>query len=240
MIFFPAIDIRGGKCIRLKKGLLKNMKTYNDDPIDQAKNFEKIGCSWIHLVDIDGAFSGSPKNHEIIFDIKKQTQCKIQVGGGIRNIETIQKFLANGVDRVIIGTVAAKDPGFVEQVCKLFPNRIVVGIDTKYEKVAIEGWTKTSGKTIYELVSLYEDIGVKTIVCTDINKDGLLQGINFSQIKKLLKSTNMNIIASGGVSSLDDLRKLKNLNCTNLEGVISGKAIYEKKFLVQEALDILC
>ena len=148
--------------------------------------------------------------------------------------------MANGVDRVIIGTVAANDPSFVEQVCKLFPNRIVVGIDTKYEKVAIEGWTKTSGKTIYELVSLYEDIGVKTIIYTDINKDGLLKGINFSQIKKLLKSTNMNIIASGGVSSLDDLRKLKNLNCSNLEGVISGKAIYEKKFLVQEALDILC
>ncbi len=240
MIFFPAIDIKEGKCIRLKKGLLKNIKTYNNDPIDQAKKFEQMGCTWIHLVDIDGAFSGSPMNHEIIFRIKKQTQCKIQVGGGIRNVDTIQKFLGNEVDRVILGTIAAKDPNFVKQVCKLFPDRIVVGIDTKNEKVAIEGWSKTSEKTVHESAKLYEEIGVKTVVFTDINKDGLLQGLNFNQIKKLLKSTNMNIIASGGVSSLDDLRKLKNLNFSNLEGVIAGKAIYEKKFLVKEALKILC
>ena len=240
MIFFPAIDIKEGKCIRLEKGLLKNIKIYNDDPVDQAKKFEKIGCNWIHLVDIDGAFSGSPINHEIIFEIKKQSRCKIQVGGGIRNLETIQKFLSNAVDRVILGTVAAKDPKFVKQACKSFPNRIVVGIDTKNEKVAIEGWSKTSDKTIYDSAKMYEDIGVTRIVFTDINKDGLLQGLNFYQIKKLSKSTKMNIIASGGVSSLNDLKKLKDLNLTNLEGVISGKAIYEKKFLVKEALQILC
>ncbi len=240
MIFFPAIDIKEGKCIRLKKGLLKNIKIYNDDPVDQAKKFEKIGCNWIHLVDIDGAFSGSPTNHEIIFEIKKQTRCKIQVGGGIRNFETIQKFLSNSVDRVILGTIAAKDPNFVKRACKSFPNRIVVGIDTKNEKVAIEGWSKTSEKTIYDSAKMYEDIGVTRVIFTDINKDGLLQGLNFYQIKKLLKSTKMNIIASGGVSSLNDLKKLKDLNLTNLEGVISGKAIYEKKFLVKEALQILC
>ena len=240
MIFFPAIDIKEGKCIRLEKGLLKNIKIYNDDPVDQAKKFEKIGCNWIHLVDIDGAFSGSPINHEIIFEIKKQSRCKIQVGGGIRNLETIQKFLSNAVDRVILGTVAAKDPKFVKRACKSFPNRIVVGIDTKNEKVAIEGWSKTSDKTIYDSAKMYEDIGVTRIVFTDINKDGLLQGLNFYQIKKLSKSTKMNIIASGGVSSLNDLKKLKDLNITNLEGVISGKAIYEKKFLVKEALQILC
>tara|TARA_B100000989_G_scaffold294313_1_gene273221 strand:+ start:135 stop:857 length:723 start_codon:yes stop_codon:yes gene_type:complete len=240
MIFFPAIDIKEGKCIRLKKGLLKNIKIYNDDPVDQAKKFEKIGCNWIHLVDIDGAFSGSPTNHEIIFEIKKQTRCKIQVGGGIRDFETIQKFLSNAVDRVILGTIAAKDPNFVKRACKSFPNRIVVGIDTKNEKVAIEGWSKTSEKTIYDSAKMYEDIGVTRVIFTDINKDGLLQGLNFYQIKKLLKSTKMNIIASGGVSSLNDLKKLKDLNLTNLEGVISGKAIYEKKFLVKEALQILC
>ena len=240
MIFFPAIDIKEGKCIRLEKGLLKNIKIYNDDPVDQAKKFEKIGCNWIHLVDIDGAFSGSPINHEIIFEIKKQSRCKIQVGGGIRNLETIQKFLSNAVDRVILGTVAAKDPKFVKQACKSFPNRIVVGIDTKNEKVAIEGWSKTSDKTIYDSAKMYEDIGVTRAVFTDINKDGLLQGLNFYQIEKLLKSTKMKIIASGGVSSLDDLKKLKDLNFKNLEGVISGKAIYEKKFLVKEALEVLC
>ena len=240
MIFFPAIDIKEGKCIRLKKGLLKDIKFYNKNPIEQAKEFEKIGCNWIHVVDIDGAFLGSPINHKIIFEIKKHTRCKIQVGGGIRDFETIQKFLNNSVDRVILGTIAEKDPNFVKKACNLFPNRIVVGIDTKNEKVAIEGWSKTSEKTIYDSAKMYEDIGVTRAVFTDINKDGLLQGLNFFQIKKLLKSTKMKIIASGGVSSLDDLKKLKDLNFKNLEGVISGKAIYEKKFLVKEALEVLC
>ena len=240
MIFFPAIDIKDGKCIRLKKGLLKNIKFYNEDPVDQAIQFRQMGCEWIHVVDIDGAFSGSPKNHEIIFDIKKRSGCKVQVGGGIRTQETIEDFINNGIDRVILGTIAMKNPDFVKSVCKKFFGRIAVGIDSKDEKVATEGWSKTSKTSIVELIKLYKNAGVASVIFTDIEKDGLLEGMNYKQIKKILDSTKLNIIASGGVSSLSDLEKLKKLKNKNLEGVISGKAIYEGKFLVKDALKVLC
>ena len=240
MIFFPAIDIKDGKCIRLKKGLLKNIKFYNEDPVDQALKFRKMGCEWIHVVDIDGAFLGSPQNHQVIFDIKKQSGCKVQVGGGIRTQKTIENFISEGIDRVILGTIAMKNPDFVKSVCKQFPGKIAVSIDSKGEKVATEGWSKTSKMSTIKLIQLYKNAGVVSVIFTDIEKDGLLEGMNFKQIKKLLDSTKLNIIASGGVSSLSDLEKLKKLKNKNLEGVISGKAIYEGKFLVKDALKVLC
>ena len=240
MIFFPAIDIKDGKCIRLKKGLLKDIKFYNEDPVDQAIKFKEMGCEWIHVVDIDGAFSGSPKNHEVIFDIKKRSQCKVQVGGGIRNQKTIEKFVDNEIDRVILGTIAMQDPEFVKTVCKRFPGKIAVGIDSKNEKVATEGWSKTTNTSILELIKLYKNAGVSSVIFTDIEKDELLEGMNFKQIRKILDSTKLNIIASGGVSSLSDLEKLKKINNKNLEGVISGKAIYEGKFLIKDAIKLLC
>lgn len=239
MIFYPAIDIKDGKCIRLEKGLLKNIKFYNENPVDQAKQFENDGCCWIHVVDIDGAFNGKPCNHEIIFKIKKNTKCKIQVGGGIRSIETIEKFLLNSIDRVILGTVALKDPNFVIEACKKFPGKIAVGIDSRNNKVSINGWSKSSNVSTEELVNKFEGAGVSAIIFTDINKDGLLKGMNFHQIKRLLKYTNIKIIASGGVSNIDDLKELKRINNNNLEGVISGKALYEGKILVSDAIKIL-
>ncbi len=240
MIFYPAIDIRNGQCIRLQKGQLSKIKVYNQDPINQATQFSNMGCEWIHIVDIDGAFNGNPCNQKIIFEIKKKTNCNLQVGGGIRSIKTIEEFFLNSIDRVILGTIAKNNPQFVIEACKKFPGRIVVGIDSKDNMVAVEGWSKTSSITTVELAKRYEGVGVSSIIFTDINKDGLLKGMNFMQIVHLLDSTKINVIASGGVSSLDDLKKLKNLRKENLEGVISGKAIYEGKFIIQDAIEILC
>ena len=239
MIFYPAIDIKSGKCIRLEKGLLQNIKYYNENPVDQALEFEKMGCEWIHVVDIDGAFSGNSFNQEIVFEIKQKSNCKIQVGGGIRNFDTIDKYLSNSIDKVILGTAAIKDPDFVKEACRNFPGKIIIGIDSKNKMVASDGWSETSSISTIELAKKFEDVGVESIIFTDINKDGLLQGMNLVEIQNLLKSTNLKIIASGGVSSLDDLKKIKNIKCNNLEGVISGKAIYEKKFSIQEALKVL-
>ena len=240
MIFYPAIDIRHGQCIRLQKGELSKIKVYNQDPVNQATQFSNMGCEWIHIVDIDGAFNGTPCNQKVIFEIKKKTKCNVQVGGGVRSIKIIEEFFLNSIDRVILGTIAKNDPQFVIEACKKFPGKIVVGIDSKDNMVAVEGWSKTSSITTIELARRYEGVGVSSIIFTDINKDGLLKGMNFKQIVNLLDSTKINVIASGGVSSLEDLEKLKNLGKENLEGVISGKAIYEGKFNVQDAIKTLC
>tara|TARA_B110001452_G_C15213788_1_gene420988 strand:+ start:858 stop:1589 length:732 start_codon:yes stop_codon:yes gene_type:complete len=239
MIFFPAIDIKDGKCIRLEKGKLENIKFYNESPVAQAIKFQDMGCEWIHVVDIDGAFSKCPVNHEIIYDIKKNTNCKIQVGGGIRDMKTIETYLSNSIDRVILGTIAAKKPTIVEESCKNFPNKIVIGIDSKNNMVATEGWSETSSISTIELAKRLEGLGVSSIIFTDIEKDGLLEGMSFKKIKALLNATTINVIASGGVSSIDDLKKLCRIGAKNLEGVISGKAIYESRFLVSDALKVL-
>ncbi len=239
MIFFPAIDIKDSKCIRLEKGKLKNIKFYNENPVAQAIEFQDMGCEWIHVVDIDGAFSGSPVNQGVIYDIKKNTGCKIQVGGGIRDMDTIETYLSNSIDRVILGTIAAKKPSIVKESCRNFPNKIVVGIDSKEDMVATEGWSKTSSLSTIELAKRLEGLGVSSIIFTDIEKDGLLEGMSFEKIKDLLNATTINVIASGGVSSIDDLRNLNQIKAGNLEGVISGKAIYESKFLVSDALEVL-
>ncbi|MDC3090960.1 1-(5-phosphoribosyl)-5-[(5-phosphoribosylamino)methylideneamino]imidazole-4-carboxamide isomerase [Rickettsiales bacterium] len=239
MIFFPAIDIKDSKCIRLEKGKLKNIKFYNENPVAQAIEFQDMGCEWIHVVDIDGAFSGMPMNQDVIYDIKKNTNCKIQVGGGIRDMDTIETYLSNSIDRIILGTIAAKRPSIVEESCKNFPNKIVVGIDSKKDMVATEGWSKTSSLSTIELAKKLEGLGVSSIIFTDIEKDGLLKGMSFKKIKDLLNATTINVIASGGVSSIDDLRNLNKIKAKNLEGVISGKAIYESKFLVSDALKVL-
>ncbi len=239
MIFFPAIDIKDGQCIRLEKGDLKNIKFYNSHPLEQAIIFEEAGCEWVHIVDIDAAFSGTPSNSEIIFKIKEKTTLKIQVGGGIRNIKVIENFLLNSVDRVVLGTVAASNPGLVIEACKKFPGKIAVGIDSKNNMVATEGWSKTSSLSTLELAKSFEGVGVSSIIFTDINKDGLLEGMSFDQINSLLEETKINVIASGGVSSLEDLKRLKLIKSPYLEGVISGKALYEGNFTIKEALKIL-
>ena len=239
MHFYPAIDIKDGKFIRLKKGNLNKITIYGDDPVSQAKKFCLSGSKWIHVVDIDGAFKGTNKNFDTILQIKQNVTSKIQIGGGIRDIKTIEKFLNLGIDRVVLGTIAITNPKLVRQVCKKFPGQIAVGLDTKNGFAATEGWSKNSKVSFQNFLEFYEDSDVSAIIFTDIDKDGLMEGTNYEQLIELLKLTKLNVIASGGVASLDDIRKLKKINSKNLIGVISGKAIYEKKFTVSEAINIL-
>ena len=239
MNFYPAIDIKDGKFIRLKQGRLDKVTVYGDNPVEIAKKFSEAGAKWIHVVDIDGAFKGKSINQKVILDIKKNSKTKIQVGGGIRTQESASFYLNNGIDRVVLGTIALEKPEIIEQLCKDYPGRIAVGIDAKKGMIATEGWSKTSTIEVGRLSKLYENIGVSCIIFTDIEKDGLMEGVSLNQLKNLLKNTKLNVIASGGVSSLDDLKKLKSLEKKNLIGVISGKAIYENKFCINEAIEIL-
>ncbi len=239
MDLYPAIDLKDGKCIRLKKGLLSDVTKYNDNPLDQAKYFKEMGAKWIHIVDIDGAFSGKNTNKQIIFDIKKNVNCSLQVGGGIRSLKTIEIFFNNNIDRLVLGTVALKNQQFLKETCKLFPGKIAVGIDAKKGKVATHGWSKTSNVSFIDFAKRLEDTGVSVVIFTDIDKDGVMEGMNLIQINELISSTNLKIISSGGVSSLTDLEKLKQINSKKLIGVISGRAIYEKKFSVRDAIKLL-
>ena len=239
MNFYPAIDIKDGKFIRLMQGRLDEITVYGDNPVKIAKEFSEAGAKWIHVVDIDGAFKGKSINQKVILDIKKNSKTKIQVGGGIRTQESAEFYLNNGIDRVVLGTIALENPKVIEQLCENYPGRIAVGIDAKKGMVAKEGWSKTSNVDVGKLSKLYENIGVSCIIFTDIEKDGLMEGVSVNQLKNLLKSTKLNVIASGGVSCLNDLKKLRSLEKKNLIGVISGKAIYENKFSVNEAVKIL-
>ncbi len=239
MHFYPAIDIKNGQFIRLKKGRLNEMTIYGNDPISQAKKFCSSGAKWIHVVDIDGAFEGASRNMETILKINKSVKSNIQVGGGIREIKTIEKLINSGVSRIVLGTIAINNPKFVKEVCKNFPNRIAVGLDTKKGFVATEGWVKSSKINFQNFLDIYEDSGVSTIIFTDIDKDGLMEGTNYGQLTELLQTTKLNVIVSGGVASLNDLKKLKKIKVGNLVGVISGKAIYEKQFTVRDAVNVL-
>ena len=239
MNFYPAIDIKDGKFIRLKQGRLDEVTVYGNSPVEIAKKFTEAGAKWIQVVDIDGAFKGKSINQEIILNIKKNSKSKIQVGGGIRTEESASFYLDNEIDRIVLGTIALENPKTIEKLCKKYPGRIAVGIDAKKGMVATEGWSKTSTIEVSKLSRLYENIGVSCVIFTDIEKDGLMEGVSVNQLVNLLEKTKLNVIASGGVSSLDDLKKLKQLKKKNLIGVISGKAIYENKFSVNEAIEIL-
>ncbi|MAI83485.1 MAG: 1-(5-phosphoribosyl)-5-[(5-phosphoribosylamino)methylideneamino]imidazole-4-carboxamide isomerase [Rickettsiales bacterium] len=239
MIFFPAIDIQEGKCVRLQRGLLSNLKVYNEDPIEQAILFKSLGCEWIHVVDIDAAFTGAPKNYESIFKIKKYAKCRIQLGGGIRNLKTVENLISHSIDRIILGTVALKDPDFVRLVCEKYSDRITIGVDSKDGMVATEGWKTTSTTKDVTFIKQLEKLGVKRIVSTDINRDGVLKGMNLKKINEILKETSVNVIASGGVTSYEDLEKLKKIENERLEGVIAGKAIYENLISVKKAIELL-
>jgi len=239
MNFYPAIDLKNGQFIRLEKGELNQMKIYGNDPVKKAKEFVDEGAKWIHTVDIDGAFEGMSRNMETIFQIKKNVKCKIQVGGGIRDFKTIEKYIDNNLYRIILGTTALNKPEFVKKVCKIFPDKIGIGLDTRDGFVATEGWKKNSKIHFKEIIKIYEDSGISAIILTDINKDGLMKGANYTLLSELLALTKLNVIASGGISSLKDLEKIKKLKTDNLIGVISGKAIYENKFTVNNAINII-
>ncbi|OQY07815.1 MAG: 1-(5-phosphoribosyl)-5-[(5-phosphoribosylamino)methylideneamino]imidazole-4-carboxamide isomerase [Fusobacteriia bacterium 4572_132] len=238
MIIFPAIDIKNGKCVRLEQGDFNKEKVFSENPADVAKNFEKLGAKYIHLVDLDGALDGKLKNKEVISEIRKVVKIPLELGGGIRSIERIEELINLGINRVILGTAAVKNPKLVEEAIKRFgSDKIVIGIDAKKDMVAIKGWVEISKIKTLDLVNKMEKIGVKTIIYTDIAKDGMLEGVNIEEIIKITESSSINVVASGGVSSIEDIKELKELNNPQIEGVITGKAIYEKRLDLKEAIE---
>jgi phosphoribosylformimino-5-aminoimidazole carboxamide ribotide isomerase len=236
LILFPAIDLKQGQCVRLYKGDMEQATIFNQSPAEQAQIFEQQGFSWLHLVDLDGAFAGESVNKQAIHTIRQAISLPIQLGGGIRTIEHIESWLTAGINRVILGTVAVNNPELVKQACKLFPKQIVVGIDARDGMVAVEGWAEQSTLSAIELGKRFEDAGVEAIIYTDIERDGALSGVNIPQTAHLAENLSIPVIASGGLHHLDDIRALKQEQHKGIVGVISGKALYEKKILPDEAL----
>lgn len=239
MIFFPAIDLKDGQCVRLLRGEMDQATVFGDDPAAQAKAFEDAGCDWIHVVDLNGAFEGEPVNGAAVDGILGAISIPIELGGGIRNRETVDMWLEKGVRRVILGTAALKDPDLVKDSCKAHPGRIAVGIDARGGKVAVEGWAETADITAEDLAKKFEGAGVAAIIYTDIDRDGLMKGPNVEATLKLACAISIPVIASGGVSSMDDLEALKIAGDGLFEGVISGRAIYDGQIDPGEAAAFL-
>lgn len=236
MKLFPAIDVKNGQCVRLKQGSFHDIMVYSNIPLSIAKQWEAYGASFIHIVDLDGALVGHTVNDEVIKEIVSNVNIPIQVGGGIRTIKDIDNKLSQGVKRVIIGTKAVRDPGFIKEAVQTFgADKIVIGIDAKDGMVAIEGWEMVSDSHAVTLALEMKKIGVKTIVYTDISKDGMLQGPNISHTKQMVMETGLNIIASGGISSLKDLEMLEEID---VYGAIIGKALYENRIDLKKAVNM--
>jgi phosphoribosylformimino-5-aminoimidazole carboxamide ribotide isomerase len=239
MILFPAIDLKDGNCVRLKLGLMDQATVFNDNPGSQAKSFADAGAQWIHVVDLNGAFAGRPVNADAVQAILDAVDVPVQLGGGIRDMATIENWLSRGLSRVILGTVALRDPQLVKDACKRFPGQVAVGIDAKGGRVAVEGWAETADITVTELALKFEDAGAAAIIYTDIDRDGVLSGPNVEATAALAKAISTPVIASGGVSSLDDLRALKAVASSGIAGVISGRAIYDGRIDVAQAIALL-
>ena len=239
MILFPAIDLKDGQCVRLKLGDMAQATVYNADPAAQAKAFESQGFDWLHVVDLNGAFAGESVNGEAVDAILKATKNPVQLGGGIRTLEHIESWLSRGLARVILGTVAVRDPALVIEACKRFPGKIAVGIDAKGGKVAVEGWAEASELGVIELAKKFEGAGVSAIIYTDIDRDGILAGINWDSTLQLADAVSIPVIASGGLASLDDIRRMLEPDAARLEGAISGRALYDGRIDPAEALALI-
>lgn len=239
MILFPAIDLKDGQCVRLKLGDMDQATVYNDSPGAQAKAFEDQGFNWLHVVDLNGAFAGETVNGAAVEDILASTKNPVQLGGGIRNLDHISSWLERGVKRVILGTIAVRDPELVKEACRAFPGQIAVGIDAKGGKVAVEGWAEASELGIVELAKEFEGAGVSAIIYTDIDRDGILKGINWDSTLHLADAISIPVIASGGLASMDDIKMLASEKCVKLEGAISGRALYDGRIDPDEALAVL-
>ncbi len=238
MILYPAIDMKDGQCVRLIKGEMDRATVFNDNPAAQALEFQKAGCEWLHLVDLNGAFAGEPVNAAPVEAILKACAIPAQLGGGIRDIATIERWLEKGLERVILGTVALRNPDLVKAAARLFPGHVAVGIDARAGMVAVEGWAETSDVTALELARQFEDAGVAAIIYTDIDRDGAMQGPNVAATAALANAVSIPVIASGGVSSMDDLRALKACGAP-LNGAISGRALYDGAIDAAEAAKLL-
>ena len=239
MILFPAIDLKDGACVRLVRGDMDQATTFNDDPAAQARDFAAAGFEWIHIVDLNGAFAGRPVNGDAVSAIVGAVDLPVQLGGGIRDMETIGYWLDAGVHRVILGTAAIKNPDLVRAACDRFPGRIVVGIDARGGRVAVEGWAETSDTRALDLAMRFENDGVSAIVYTDIDRDGAMQGVNVDATVDLAFALTTPVIASGGVRGIADLVELKNMEHAGIEGVISGRAIYDGRLDPAAALALL-
>lgn len=235
MLIFPAIDLYEKKAVRLFKGDYKNMTVYSENPLDVAKNFEAAGAKCLHLVDLDGAKSGETPNIETVKNIVEHTNLFTEIGGGIRSMEVIERYLEIGVERVILGTAAVSDELLLKEASKKYGDKLAVGVDIKDNYVAIKGWTEKSEYDCFEFCKKMQDTGIKTLICTDISKDGVMQGTNCGLYRELSERFSMNITASGGVSSLEDVEKLAKLN---LYGAIIGKAYYTGAISLREAIEV--
>ncbi len=239
MILFPAIDLKDGQCVRLKLGDMAQATVFNDDPADQARRFAAQGFSYLHIVDLNGAFAGKPVNGAAVEAILAAIDMPVQLGGGIRDLATIEAWLAKGVHRVILGTVAVRDSDLVREACKKFPGRVAVGIDARDGKVAVEGWVEASELTAIDLARQFEDAGVAVIIFTDIGRDGVLKGLNLAATAELARAVTIPVIASGGLASIDDVRALLRPEHAMLEGAITGRALYDGRLDAAEALALI-
>ena len=232
MKIFPAIDIKDKKCVRLVKGDFDSKTEYDVSPVEQAGKYKDHGFKNLHIVDLDGALTGETVNLDIIKDIVKKFALKVEIGGGIRDFESIQKYINAGVEKVILGSAAIKDKNFLKEACEKFPNKIALGLDAKDGYLSVSGWKENSNKLTLDYLKEVNDYGVSRLIYTDINQDGMKQGPNYQETSKVAEKSNCPVIISGGVSSIDDIKKAKNLK--NIEGIIVGKAIYDGDIKLEE------
>ena len=239
VIFFPAIDLKDGHCVRLRQGDMATATVFNDDPVDQARAFEEAGCQWLHVVDLDGAFAGHPVNADAVDAILDAVDLPVQLGGGIRTLATAASWLDRGVRRVILGTAALRHPDLVAAACADFPGRIAVGIDARDGRVAVQGWSEQSDIPALDLARQFEDVGVAAIIFTDIGRDGVLSGPNIAATVELARTVHIPVILSGGISTLDDLRKAREAGDGIIAGVICGRALYDGQIDVARAVKLI-
>ena len=240
MLIIPALDIKDGHCVRLKQGKMNEVTVFSEDPVGMARHWKAQGARRLHVVDLNGAAAGKPKNEPIIRAIVKEVgeSLPVQLGGGIRDLDTIERYLDDGVSFVIIGTAAVKNPGFLHEACDAFPGHIMVGLDAKDGKVATDGWSKLTGHDVVDLAKRFQDYGVEAVIYTDIGRDGMMAGVNIEATVRLAQALSVPVIASGGLTTLDDVRALLAVESEGITGCIAGRAIYEGKLDFAAALKL--
>jgi phosphoribosylformimino-5-aminoimidazole carboxamide ribotide isomerase len=239
MILFPAIDLKNGQCVRLEQGDMARATVFNLDPAAQARSFAAQGFEYLHVVDLDGAFAGKPMNAQAVEAMLQTVKMPVQLGGGIRDLKTVEAWLSKGISRVIIGTAAVRDPALVKVAARTFPGRVAVGLDARDGKVAVDGWAETSEVTALDIARRFEDAGVAAIIFTDIARDGLLKGLNLDATIALAEQISIPVIASGGLASIEDVKAMLSPRARKLEGAIAGRALYDGRLDPAAALDLI-